>query len=374
MAGRQQRGESRPDRARCAVPDLSVGRDGRRGDPTGCRVSVGRAQCRAAGPAGPDPPARRGRGQGWRPAEPTPSLAPLLARAGIGFVVVRHDLDSIASSAVPQSLVRSTLEASPGFARAASLGPRIGEPGGRAWLVDGGAGGPRPAIEIYEVVGAPARVTLLNAEGTVRSNGSSDMLASLVDGGLPVTTPVLFGNDGQHLDLGATALTVATDGVRRQQDAFGGPFRRSPGRCRSTNRSREIGRCSTTLPAGVAALSTFRVHWRRRRGGIVVRRRHQDGVQRQPSVRPVVGTRRRSRLSVAAARHGAEPSASGSRFGSSNRSTFARSPLHSHPDGRPLPTSVEITTDDGSSTESVRPSAAARSELPCRRGRRRHFA
>ncbi len=40
---------------------------------------------------------------------------PLLAPAGIGFVVVRHDLDSIASSAVPQSLVRSTLEASPGI-------------------------------------------------------------------------------------------------------------------------------------------------------------------------------------------------------------------------------------------------------------------
>ena len=87
----------------------------------------------------------------WRLASgrSDPSLAALLARAGIGFVVVRHDLDTVASSAVPQSLVRATLEASPGFRRAVGLGPRIGEAAGHSWLVDGGAGGPRPAIEIY---------------------------------------------------------------------------------------------------------------------------------------------------------------------------------------------------------------------------------
>ena len=77
---------------------------------------MGRAQCRAAGSAGPDSLLDVVE-EGWRRAGPTLSLAALLARAGIGFVVVRHDLDSMASSAVPQSLVRSTLEASPGFAR-----------------------------------------------------------------------------------------------------------------------------------------------------------------------------------------------------------------------------------------------------------------
>lgn len=164
----------------------------------------------------------------WRLASgrPDPSLASLLARSGIRYVVIRHDLNSMASDAVPQSLVRTTLEASPGFERAVGLGPRIGEQPNRGWLVDGGAGGARPAIEIYEVGGESGPVTLLSAIGTIRSNGSSDSLVTLVDAGLPQTTPVLFGSDGLDLDLGAT-ITVATDGIRRQQDAFGGPFRRS---------------------------------------------------------------------------------------------------------------------------------------------------
>lgn len=185
-----------------------------------------------------------------------PSLASLLARSGIGFVVVRHDLDSVASEAIPQSLVRSTLEASPGFERATAIGPRIGEPGGRHWLVDGGAGGPRSAIEIYEVGPASAPIGLLSAEGTIRSNGSTDSLASLVDAGLPTATPVLFGSDGLDLDLGGT-VTVATDGVRRQQDGFGGRFRRSGTLSASEPFSGERA-VFDYLPDGIGTLSTFR--------------------------------------------------------------------------------------------------------------------
>lgn len=186
-----------------------------------------------------------------------PALASLLTRAGIGFVVIRHDLDSIASNANPQSLIRSTLEASTGFERAGGLGPRIGEVSNRGWLVDGGAGGPRPAIEIYEVEGgARGPMSLLSAEGTIRSNGSSDALASLVDLGLPATTPVLFGSDGLDSDFERT-VAVATEGVRRQQDAFGGPFRRSGTMSASEPFDGERA-VFDYLPDDVGALSSFR--------------------------------------------------------------------------------------------------------------------
>ena len=199
--------------------------------------------------------------------------------------------NSIASAAPPQSVIRRTLETSPGFERAASLGPRIGEPGGRTWTVDGGAGGPRPAIEIYEVAGASVQATLLTAAGAVRSNGSSDLLASLVDGGLPTTTPVLFGTDGQHLDLDDEVI-VATDGVRRQQDSFGGPFRRS--RTLAASEPFEGDRrVFDFLPDGVSTLSTFRLL------GVASVAASSSGAEvrtvfnSEPVVRPVVGSRLR---------------------------------------------------------------------------------
>ena len=194
----------------------------------------------------------------WRHASgrSDPSLAALLARSGIGFVVVRHDLDNVASSAVQQTLARATLEASPGFRRAVGLGPRIGEAAGRSWLVDGGAGGPRPAIEIYSVEPAPGRVSLLSADGAIRSNGSSDNLATLVDAGLPASTPVLFNDDAVALEE-AQILGVATDGVRRQQDTFGGPFRRSP-TLSATQRFAGNRPAFDYLPDDIGALSTFR--------------------------------------------------------------------------------------------------------------------
>lgn len=185
-----------------------------------------------------------------------PSLAALLARAGIGFVVVRHDLDTVASSAVSQSLVRGTLEASPGLRHVVGMGPRIGEAAGRSWLVDGGAGGPRPAIEIYRVEPTPGRVTLVSAESAVRSNGTSDALATLVDAGLQASTPVLFNGDAAALEEGQF-VTLATDGVRRQQDAFGGPFRRSA-TLSTTQQFVGDRRAFDYLPEDIGALSAFR--------------------------------------------------------------------------------------------------------------------
>jgi arabinofuranan 3-O-arabinosyltransferase len=148
-------------------------------------------------------------------------LSALLARSGIGFVLLRNDLDTVASLSTPYNIVRATLLNSPGFSRAATFGPQLD--GGRSGndLVDGGAGVSRPAIEIYQVGKAQPPVALLPVSAAVLANGASDNLGQLVDRGLPESSPVLFGPDAAPLGPVAGAVRVTTDGIRRQQADFG---------------------------------------------------------------------------------------------------------------------------------------------------------
>jgi arabinofuranan 3-O-arabinosyltransferase len=168
-------------------------------------------------------------------------LAALLTRSGIGYLLVRNDLNSTASLATPYNIVRSTILASPGFGRVAGFGPSLGGSSNPSLLIDAGAGVLRPAIEIFRVgntatpgnTASPSNtasptstatpISLVPEAGAVIANGSSDDLGQLVDRGLPADRPVLFGADAGGLDAQArsAALSVATDGIRRQQATFG---------------------------------------------------------------------------------------------------------------------------------------------------------
>ena len=147
------------------------------------------------------------------------ALAPLLARAGIRYLVVRNDLDTTASAATPLAFVHATLRATPGFSAVTSFGSRLEFPPDRGRLVDVGATVVRPAIEIFQVPGWSGVVGLLPASGTVLATGSSDALGSLVDAGIGPDTPVLFGSDAQG--AGPTSAAVVTDGIRRREAQFG---------------------------------------------------------------------------------------------------------------------------------------------------------
>jgi arabinofuranan 3-O-arabinosyltransferase len=147
------------------------------------------------------------------------ALADLLTRSGIGYVLLRNDLNTVASLSTPYNIVRTTLQDSPGLARVAGFGPLL-DGGSAGNLVDGGAGVDRPAIEIYQVQQAQSRVVLQPVSAAVRASGASDNLGQLVERGLPAQSPVLFGSDAQALG-GAGGLVVTTDGTRRQQADFG---------------------------------------------------------------------------------------------------------------------------------------------------------
>lgn len=149
-----------------------------------------------------------------------PTLAPLLARSGIRWVVVRNDLDTAASQATRLAYVHATLSASPGFRQAAHFGPPLGGSGYTGLSTDGGLGDNHPAVQIYRVDGYLGVVELDPTTNAIAANGSADALPGLVQRGLAPDAPVLFGAAASAVPR---APRVADDGIRRREVVFGTP-------------------------------------------------------------------------------------------------------------------------------------------------------
>lgn len=182
-------------------------------------------------------------------------LSPLLVRAGIGYVVVRNDLDTAASGTTPLPYVRATLADSPGLRPAARFGPDLVAPADPGRLVDLGISQPAGAVQVYSVDGAAGPVAIMPTADAVRSTGSSDDLPALLDRGLArPSQPVLFGADDAIYTAG---LNVVTDGIRRREVSFG-----SAGAVSSTMTAsqpfRADRRVHDYLPEGTSRLSTMR--------------------------------------------------------------------------------------------------------------------
>lgn len=151
------------------------------------------------------------------------TLAPVLARSGIRYLVVRNDLDTGRSGATPLRFVHATISNSPGLVPAASFGPRLTAPYDARRLVDLGLTRSEGAVDVYANTAWRAQVALLPADGTLVANGSSDQLPQLVATGLSATTPVIFGTEPAAVRAaGAATAAVFTDGTRRREFGFGG--------------------------------------------------------------------------------------------------------------------------------------------------------
>lgn len=149
------------------------------------------------------------------------ALTPLLTRAGIGFVVVRNDLDLGRTGATPPLQVQAALRAAPGLSLAASFGPNVAAGSDPAVLpVSVGPAAPAtiPAVQIYRVARA-AQVASYALPATVMS-GDADGLVSLADAGLLDDRPVVFAGDAAPLTGGADPW-VLTDTNRRRDVSFG---------------------------------------------------------------------------------------------------------------------------------------------------------
>lgn len=152
---------------------------------------------------------------------PQPSLAPLLTRAGIGYLVVRADLRPTAD-ATDLGLVLSTVLNSPGLSVARSFGPAIRDTVAENRLINLGIANDQPAIQIFEVAGGAAKLSLMDADRAVLANGSSEQLPALIEAGLQPRTPVLFGADAAPVSA-TGPVRVLTDGLRKREVQFGRP-------------------------------------------------------------------------------------------------------------------------------------------------------
>lgn len=146
-----------------------------------------------------------------------PTLPGLLARAGIGYLVVRNDLDSAAAGAPRLAYVHSTIATTAGLTEVAGFGPDFGGQQGFSDLTDAGAWPASPAVQIYRVAGYAGVVGLQPAARLIRATGSADALPALAERGLGLDQPVLFGPG----PAGAGGTTVVTDGIRRREISFG---------------------------------------------------------------------------------------------------------------------------------------------------------
>ncbi|MEY9875219.1 arabinofuranan 3-O-arabinosyltransferase [Streptacidiphilus sp. MAP12-33] len=163
-----------------------------------------------------------------------PGLAAYLARAGIRFVVLRHDLSPGQFDYVDPTAYRETLLAS-GFQVVAHFGPIVpptpvrGDTPLQVLDLDYGY----PSVEIFEAFSTKLQpqtpFTVLPAGGTLRLSGGPESLLQLSGasdgsgGGIADGRPVVLS--GQGATTGGTAPAgsplVVADGLRRTDTSFG---------------------------------------------------------------------------------------------------------------------------------------------------------
>ncbi len=137
----------------------------------------------------------------------SPELAPMLAQLGVGYVVLRADLDPRESRSARPLLAQQALLASPGIAKVAQFGADVAPAVVRGVVVDDGLRPPMPAIQIFAV-------------DTQVFPGTGPVLADLasmprVVGGPEALPPGLLS----VLDSDARAAGLSSDGPRWITDA-----------------------------------------------------------------------------------------------------------------------------------------------------------
>lgn len=143
---------------------------------------------------------------------PATGLADYLARMGIGYLVVRNDLDYTTLDAPSPALVHSTLTGSPGLSEVTGFGAPYGQPD---IGVDAGLQVPYRPIEIWRVAGAGAMVSAVSTAGVPLVSGGPE---SLLDLDATTGRPALFAGDTTSVAAGAVVLT---DGMRRRETNYG---------------------------------------------------------------------------------------------------------------------------------------------------------
>ena len=138
----------------------------------------------------------------------SPGLAATLASQGIGFVVLRADLDPDTSRSARPLVARQALDDSPGLSVAARFGPRVGPATVTGVVRDNGLRPPLQAITIYAVDGADRAggtgPALVDTASVPRISGGPEALATInsqrVRTGLPALGPAVLDADARRFE------------------------------------------------------------------------------------------------------------------------------------------------------------------------------
>ncbi|EME16587.1 DUF3367 domain-containing protein [Rhodococcus triatomae] len=159
---------------------------------------------------------------------PSDGLAATLRGQGIGFVVIRNDLDPETSRSTRPLLVHRAIEGSPGLTRVAEFGEEIGPTGMDGIVTDGDLYPEYPAIEIYRVdapeaslgTAGPYTVDLAGVPVVQGGPESVQRLAArrAVDGDGLAAGPVLLAADAAAAGLPVDAVTVTDTPTDRETD------------------------------------------------------------------------------------------------------------------------------------------------------------
>ncbi|MEZ5212525.1 alpha-(1-_3)-arabinofuranosyltransferase family protein [Gordonia sp. (in: high G+C Gram-positive bacteria)] len=171
-------------------------------------------------------------------------LAPTLAEQGVGYLVLRADLDPSSSRSARPLLVAQALAESPGITPVKTFGPPTAPPAADGFVVDNGLRPALPAVTIYRVdraTGTGPRLTPLN--DVPRVTGGAEALLAVNDArarrGLPPLGPSLLTADARAAGLGDGPGPIITDTPVLRETDFGrvddhSSAIRSPGDARLT--------------------------------------------------------------------------------------------------------------------------------------------
>ena len=171
---------------------------------------------------------------------PSPGLADALARAGVGYVVVRNDLDYAVAGSPRPLLVHEALDGSPGLLRVQTFGGLIGGGSTATSLVDRRLDRAYPAVEVFQVQRPVDAAVLVPAGDVTTVAGGPESLLDLLDAGVPIgpATELTAAPDAQ----------VLTDSPRRREVSMGRVDDSASATPRRTTRCGTTSRCPTTSP------------------------------------------------------------------------------------------------------------------------------
>ena len=155
----------------------------------------------------------------------SPALATVLTGQGVGYLVLRADLDPASSRSARPLMVAQALRDSPGITPVVTFGPPTAPSAAEGFVVDNGLRPVLPAVTVYKVDGSDGTgPRLTDLDDMPRVAGGPEAIAAVQNArartGRGPAGPMLLETDARSAGLDS-APTVVTDSPMNRETDFG---------------------------------------------------------------------------------------------------------------------------------------------------------